>query len=428
MTFFRNFPIVKYKFGDETTDSLFQNLSAYVDLFEQISDQSSFYEWYTILDGDRPDTLSYKLYNTVDYYWMFALLNQKLFYQGWPLTTNQLYTYATQLYPHITLNVDINNTVALESFLTNYKRGEIVYQGNQSNPSAKAEIIEKITDLGQLIVKPIIEVRSITITNGGAGYNYPPTITISGGGGSGATASAALAGNTIGAITIATGGSGYTSTPTVTISEPDLVDYVAVAETLRLVINGTLTSGDYYNLLNTKVKGYRLGDVNNTGKITTADRTDILTYNTNPNLVKASTRNWIRSVLRPAILSQPELYSNWLSGGLTDVQATAVALLSTNIFNTSTPINIVQKDVLYPLPLRSAVSQPDSVHHYEQPDSDRTWVDINLLNFNTSTAGLIPVTTFERLTEVNDDLRRIRIFKPDVAPQIYQEFTKALTK
>lgn len=433
MAYFRNFPLVTYKFGDETTDTLFQDLSIKVDLFEQISDQVSFYEYYTILDGERPDTLSYKLYNTVDYYWLFAMLNPKLIYQGWPLTTNQLYSSATQLYPYTTLNVDLSSPVSLESFLTNFKVGEILYQGNASNPSAKAEIIEKNTDLGQLIVRPIIEVRSVQITDGGAGYNYPPIITISGGGGSGATASASLLGNTLNSIIIVSGGSEYTSVPTVTIEPPDLVDYVAVSETIRQIVAKTLTSGDYYDLLNKVIRGYKIGDIDNSGSITTFDRLSILNYNSNPNTVSASIRNWIKSILRPAILSQPELYSDWLGGGLTDRQATAVALLSTNIFNTTTPLNIVNKPQLDPIPLRSSVPQPDSVHHYELTDSDRTWTDVEITNYASITSQIsngeiVPVTTFDRLTEINEDLRRIKVFKRDVAPQIFAEFQKALLK
>ena len=75
MSFFRNFPVVNYRFGDEVNTNLFQNLSAYIDMIDQISDDVAFYEKYTIMDGERPDVLSYKLYGTIDFYWSFFLLN-----------------------------------------------------------------------------------------------------------------------------------------------------------------------------------------------------------------------------------------------------------------------------------------------------------------------------------------------------------------
>ena len=78
MSFFSNFPIVNYKFGNEVSDTIFQNLTVYVDLIDQIIDNASLYTKYTIQDGERPDSLSYKLYDTVDHYWTFYLLNKKL--------------------------------------------------------------------------------------------------------------------------------------------------------------------------------------------------------------------------------------------------------------------------------------------------------------------------------------------------------------
>ena len=61
-------------------------------------------------------------------------------------------------------------------------------------------------------------VSSITIDNGGAGYQNVPTITISGGNGTGATATAEVFNGAISKINITNIGSGYTSTPTVTIT------------------------------------------------------------------------------------------------------------------------------------------------------------------------------------------------------------------
>lgn len=63
-------------------------------------------------------------------------------------------------------------------------------------------------------------VSSITINNGGTGYDSasPPAITISGGGGTGATATATVVGGAITAVTVTNIGNGYTSTPNVTVA------------------------------------------------------------------------------------------------------------------------------------------------------------------------------------------------------------------
>ena len=161
MSFFRNFPFVDYNFGNEINPVVFQNLTAYIDVIDQVKDDISFYERYYIRDHKRPDTLSYELYGTVDYYWMFYLLNDKLRQQGWPLSEQEIYSLGREYYPNTVLFTDrtmVNQFYVGDYVATNTGAGF-------SNPDFKAKILEKNYDLGQLVVKPVIEVRSISITN-----------------------------------------------------------------------------------------------------------------------------------------------------------------------------------------------------------------------------------------------------------------------
>lgn len=215
MSFFRNFPLIQYQFGDETSFAIFQNITSYIDLIDQISDDTVFYEKYTIMDGERPDTLSYKLYGTINYYWTFFLLNEKIRKQGWPLTFQQLYALGREYYPNTTLLTN-------EPMFGEFYVGDIVATQPFTNPAFKATIIEKEYNLGQVVVKPIREVRAITVNYGGAGYTSAPTVTITGGGGSGATAQAILTGDAVSSIVVLTGGDNFTSAPTVTISAPQI--------------------------------------------------------------------------------------------------------------------------------------------------------------------------------------------------------------
>lgn len=430
--FFQNFPIINYNFGDEVTPSAFQNLSVYIDLISQITDNANFYQYYNIMDNERPDTLSYKLYNTIDHYWTFGLLNPKLLEQGWPLTNNQLYEYASKLYPHITLVMDITNNQELNIFLTKYLRGQTVYMGTLADPDAKAVIIDKNTDLGQLIVAPVREVRNIDIVEAGKGYNYSPEITITGGGGSGATATATVAEGSVTAITVINGGTGYTSnsTLTVTIEEPDLVDYAAIAQSIRDMVDGKNIGNDYYTLLNTIPTGkkYKLGDINNSGSITNQDANILDNFNISPSSIGANTRNRIVNLLRPAILSNPSLYSNWLGftyPDLDDVQATAVASISSTSFTNGFPVNIIGENI-NPLKLKSHVEQYNSVHHFQAGADSDSYVDINLTNYDALASQYTPITYIDRLIDLNDDLRKIKVFKPDVVPQINAEYQKVL--
>ena len=80
--FFKNFEFVQYSFGNREDPVLFNNITQYVDIIDKIKQEVSFLNRYTIVGGDRPDSLSQKLYGTMDYYWTFYLMNDDLRYSG----------------------------------------------------------------------------------------------------------------------------------------------------------------------------------------------------------------------------------------------------------------------------------------------------------------------------------------------------------
>jgi len=85
MSYFRYFPKDFYTFGNEERPDYVQNLSIYVDIVDQAKNTISFYRDYYIQDGERPDQISYKLYDTPNYHWTLFLMNDKLKQYGWPL-------------------------------------------------------------------------------------------------------------------------------------------------------------------------------------------------------------------------------------------------------------------------------------------------------------------------------------------------------
>ena len=56
---------------------MFQNLTAYVDIVDRLKDNIAFYEYYYIIEGDRPDQVSMQLYGTTNAYWTFFIFNNK---------------------------------------------------------------------------------------------------------------------------------------------------------------------------------------------------------------------------------------------------------------------------------------------------------------------------------------------------------------
>lgn len=140
--FSNQFPTVAYKFGDNEAPVLFNNLTAYVDIVDQIKDNLSFYNKYTIQAGDRPDTLSFKLYETVDFYWTFFLMNDHLRISGWPIPNYDILDTAKSKYPYrmVTTNTDISQIFPVGQTVTGVTSG------------TSGVIIRKILEQGQLII------------------------------------------------------------------------------------------------------------------------------------------------------------------------------------------------------------------------------------------------------------------------------------
>ena len=430
MAYFRNFPIIPYYFGSEIAPSQFQNLSSYIDLVDQIADDASFYEAYEIKDGERPDTLSFRLYGTVDYYWMFYLLNEKIRRQGWPLTFQELQTRSKEYYPNkiLTTSDAIHDRMYV---------GDIVIQGSLSDPSSLGIVLERNLDLGQLVIKPIIEVRSVNITEAGAGYTQIPSVTIFDEHGERheevivtATASASISSGSVDTISVISGGSGYEHAPTVIISEPSLVDYTEVASKLQDVVNGTLTSGVYYDLLNETFNGYKRGDVNRNGSLDITDVSLIQAFNEDPNSVEVNARQRIRTALRQNILENSATYPDWVPFGTTATRATATATLSSSTFVTGQLASVANvgnwrnfnpADIKF-LTVDAVANQHEAVHHYENSDGD--WADVD--PFSLSTTGLTAVSYYDRLETENQNLKSIKVLKPGVASQVFNEFQRLL--
>jgi|TARA_B110000908_G_C10256265_1_gene455696 hypothetical protein len=142
--FFKNFPNTIYKFGSNEPFVKFQNFGKAAILSEESVGNTTIYEKYTIMQGERPDTLSYKLYGTTQYYWTFFLCNNSLKESGWPLGSNELYHTALENYPHrvVTTTTNIGTT--------NFKKGQIV-TGSQSGSTGP--VVEVNLNLGTIVIK-----------------------------------------------------------------------------------------------------------------------------------------------------------------------------------------------------------------------------------------------------------------------------------
>lgn len=171
MSHFKHFPKVLYNFGSEIAPVVFQKLGTYVDIIDQVRDDITIYSDYTILDGDRPDILSYNLYGDIQYYWLAFYVNDSLREEGWPLTANEVQEQMEKYYPH-----DFIRTYG-NWFKSDFKIGN---RATGKKSGAFGDIVQTHPDLGQIIVanNSGFDFQKAETVEAGFGFFNPDTIEI----------------------------------------------------------------------------------------------------------------------------------------------------------------------------------------------------------------------------------------------------------
>lgn len=145
MNFFRYFPKTNYRFGDELNLDVFENITLYSSVLDEVKNNVSFYASYYIQEFERPDQLSLRIYGTTDYHWTFFLINNNIRERGWPINNRDLMEKAQKMYPLTTLTTRTTLT-------DRFKVGQTI-TGN--NSGASAVINHRHLDLGQLVVENV---------------------------------------------------------------------------------------------------------------------------------------------------------------------------------------------------------------------------------------------------------------------------------
>jgi len=151
MKYFQDFKRVGYTFGDEFEKAgsgrrqveFVQDISQYVDIVDQVRQAAHFYNFYDIVENERPDQVSKYLYGTPIYHWTFWMMNDHIREQGWPLTLKQMDEKLKTDHPHYYVKVQAD----ISKF---YLEGEILY-GSRSGQSGK--ILRRDIDHGILYVE-----------------------------------------------------------------------------------------------------------------------------------------------------------------------------------------------------------------------------------------------------------------------------------
>ena len=134
---------------------LLKNLTAKAKLDNELLNNVGFYQTVEIIDGERPDHLSQRLYGTPNYHWTFLLLNPQIknIWDDWPMSATQLVDYCKNKYQYLAADTD-------DSLVDKFTVGETVTGGVSG---AKGVVKEIHVNLGYVT----IELTSGTFTETG---------------------------------------------------------------------------------------------------------------------------------------------------------------------------------------------------------------------------------------------------------------------
>tara|TARA_B100000575_G_scaffold294348_1_gene309688 strand:- start:1704 stop:2486 length:783 start_codon:yes stop_codon:yes gene_type:complete len=160
MSFFKQFPQIQYDFK---RDGILQNM---VDIYRSVRPLPSFldnisaYKFYNVVNGERPDIVSGRIYGTSQFYWTFFVVNEHLHdgYRSWPLSQESLLSYINKQYDGFVIETapsvlnDPTHGAFANSLAGRFQVGETI---TGSTSGASGTLTKKITDLSQLVVQNV---------------------------------------------------------------------------------------------------------------------------------------------------------------------------------------------------------------------------------------------------------------------------------
>ena len=99
MAYFEKFPKILYDIDNTKNFKLVTDILRRVKVREAIKDNAVLFDKYDVDSGDSPETVAYKIYGSVRYYYVILLLNDiKDRYYDWPLSYQAFESYVKDKY------------------------------------------------------------------------------------------------------------------------------------------------------------------------------------------------------------------------------------------------------------------------------------------------------------------------------------------
>ena len=159
--FFNNFPNIKYDFEGQGKLQNIKNIFRSVRALPEFIDEFTGYKLYDVINGERPDIVSQKLYGRPDFYWTFFVVNDFLHdgYRAWPMSQEDLLQYFDTQYEGFVITTDpeiVPDADGLDTFKNSiagqFDLGEILHGGTSG---AKGTLTKKDIDMNQLIIQDV---------------------------------------------------------------------------------------------------------------------------------------------------------------------------------------------------------------------------------------------------------------------------------
>ena len=103
MQYFNEFPTMKYNISGVNGDTKdITDIWRRVKVRSKIANNLALYDSFDVPEGDSPETVSYKVYGSTDYFWVVCLLNNVVnrFYD-WPLDEYNFQQYVADKYDNV---------------------------------------------------------------------------------------------------------------------------------------------------------------------------------------------------------------------------------------------------------------------------------------------------------------------------------------
>ena len=99
MVYFQQFPKLQYDIKGDGNVNVIPDIFRRIKLKNKIRDNLVILDKYDLTDGEKPEDVAFKIYGSVDYYWVVLLVNNVVDrYYDWPMGFQEFENYVNDKY------------------------------------------------------------------------------------------------------------------------------------------------------------------------------------------------------------------------------------------------------------------------------------------------------------------------------------------